>query len=228
MMAPEGVPTLRDYARMLRDAWLVILVATVLSASVAWLATSLVAPSYTATSRVFVTAPGPSSSRAALDGNRSSLVRVESYVQLAESEQVLRRVIVELGVNITPAELASQVTVVATPGSALIEIAATSNAAEGARDLANALALNLIQLVSEVDLGIDGPVSDVTLIDDASVPSATSQLASNLVFGAGVGMFVSAVLVVASGLRRDVIDSRRQAENIARERNRQWGWERCG
>ena len=88
--------------------------------------------------------------------------------------------------------------------------------------------LNLMQLVSEVDLGIDGPVSDVTLIDDASVPSATSQLASNLVLGAGVGMFLSAVLVVASGLRRDVIDSRRQAENIARERNRQWGWERCG
>jgi capsular polysaccharide biosynthesis protein len=216
MIAPTGVPSLRDYGRMIRDGWVLILAATMLSAGAAWLANSLVTPSYTATSRVILTAPGPSSPRAALDGNRSSLVRVESYAHLAVSEQVLRRVIVDLQLPATPQELASDIAVVPTPGSTLIDISATMDDAETSRDIANSVAINLIQLVSEIDLGADGPVSEVTLIDEATLPAATSERTSNLVLGAGFGLALSVVLVIASGVRRDAIDSREQVEDIVR------------
>ena len=216
MIAPTGVPSLRDYGRMIRDGWVLILAATMLSAGAAWLANSLVTPSYTATSRVILTAPGPSSPRAALDGNRSSLVRVESYAHLAVSEQVLRRVIVDLQLSATPQELASDIAVVPTPGSTLIDISATMDDAEASRDIANSVAINLIQLVSEIDLGADGPVSEVTLIDEATLPAATSERTSNLVLGAGFGLALSVVLLIASGVRRDAIDSREQVEDIVR------------
>jgi capsular polysaccharide biosynthesis protein len=216
MIAPTGVPSLRDYGRMIRDGWVLILAATMLSAGAAWLANSLVTPSYTATSRVILTAPGPSSPRAALDGNRSSLVRVESYAHLAVSEQVLRRVIVDLQLSATPQELASDIAVVPTPGSTLIDISATVDDAETSRDIANSVAINLIQLVSEIDLGADGPVSEVTLIDEATLPAATSERTSNLVLGAGFGLALSVVLLIASGVRRDAIDSREQVEDIVR------------
>jgi capsular polysaccharide biosynthesis protein len=214
MIAPVGAPRLKDYGRMLRASWALILAATVLSLAGAWLATSLVAPSYTASSRVFVSAPGPTTTRAAMEGNRSSMMRVESYVQLTLSEQVLRRVIVELGLPMGPAELKRDVVVTPMPGSALFDITATSDSGEQARDIANSLATNLIQLVEEIDLGANGPVSDVTLIDAAAVPEPESTLVGNLIVGGGMGLVVSCVLVIASGVRRDAIDHRDEVEYI--------------
>lgn len=210
-------PALKDYGRMVVGGWSLILAATLLSLGAAWLASSLTAPSYTASSRVFLSAPGPSSPRAAMEGNRSSLVRVESYVNLVKSEQVLRRVIVDVGLDLSPEELGAAVVVVPTPGSALIDIVVTTEDAEQARDVANSAALNLIQLTQEIDLGRDGPVSAVTLIDAASLPSATSTLSSDLTLGGGVGFAIGAVLVIARGVRRDDIFARSQVEDIVRD-----------
>ncbi|OZD58524.1 hypothetical protein CH263_25055 [Rhodococcus sp. 06-1059B-a] len=214
MITPVGVPTLRDYGRMLVRGWALILAATVLSVAAAWIADSVVAEKYTATSRVFLTAPGPSSPRAAMEGNRSSLVRVESYVGLATSEQVLRRTIVDVGLPVSPDDLKADLLVVSTPGSALIDISATQDDPTRARDVANSVALNLIQLAEEIDLGANGPVSEVTLIDAAGVPSPPSTLMSALVLGGAMGATVAAVLVVGAGVRRDSIDSRRQVTDL--------------
>lgn len=219
MITPAGVPTLRDYGRMIRDGWALILAATILCLGGAWLATSMVAPTYSSSSRVFVTAPGPTSPRAAMEGNRSSLVRVESYVQLATAEQVLRRVILDQRLPIEPADLKSDLVVLPTPGSALIEITAVADTADGAQGIANSVALNLIQLTEEIDLGVDGPVSAVTLIDPASLPRdpIAPKLTSNLILGGGMGIAVSVVLVLAAGIARDAISSRTQIEAIMRE-----------
>ena len=219
MIAPAGVPTLKDYGRMLRAGWALILAAAVLSTGAAWLATYLVEPSYTASSRVFVTAPGPTSPKASAEGNRSSLVRVESYVELATGEQVLRRVIVSEGLTVEPAELKKDITVLPSPGSALIDISVVNADAEQARDIANSVAVQLIKLVGEIDLGANGVVSEVTLIDAATTPSSatTPVLTSNLVLGAGMGLLLGSVLVLAFGIARDSIDHRDQIEDIVKQ-----------
>ncbi len=201
---------------MIRDSWALVLAATLLALGGAWLATVFVAPTYTATSMVFVSAPGPSSPRAALDGNRSSLARVESYAELTTSEQVLRRTIVQLHLSMEPEELKKDVLVLPTPGSASIEVAVTADTGDTARDIANALATNLIQVIEEIDLGSDGPVSTVTLVDPAVVPGSpsTPKQTDNLLLGGGMGFVVSCVLVVVYGVRRDTIQYRDQAEYI--------------
>lgn len=216
MIAPTGVPTLKDYGRILLSGWVLILVAGLLSAAVAWLATSLVEPSYTAAARVFVTAPGSPSPKNSLDGNRGSLVRVESYVQLATGEQVLRRVIASQDLPIEPAELKQDITAVPSPGSALIEITVVNSDAEVARDVANSVAVNLIQLVREIDLGADGPASELTLVDAATTPgSPTGPVrTSNALLGACMGVVLASVLVLARGISRDSIDHRDQIEQL--------------
>ena len=218
MIAPTGVPTLKDYGRILLSGWALILAAAVLSAGVAWLATQLVDPTYTAASRVFVTAPGPPSPRASTEGNRSSLVRVESYVVLATGEQVLRRVIASQGLPVDPETLKNDITVVPTPGSALIEISVVNSDAEQARDIANSVAVQLIKLVGEIDLGVDGAVSEVTLVDAATTPDSatTPKLTSNMILGGVMGSVLSSVLVLAFGIARDSIDHRDQVENIVK------------
>ena len=219
MIAPTGVPTLKDYGRLLLSGWALILAAAVLSAGVAWLATYLVEPSYTAASRVFVTAPGPPSPKNSLDGNRGSLVRVETYVQLATGEQVLRRVIASEGLPVEPDVLKQDISVVPSPGSALIDISVVNADAVLARDIANSVAVQLIKLVGEIDLGADGPVSVLTLVDAATTPSsATSpQVKSNMMLGAGMGVVLGGVLVLALGIARDSIDHRDQIEHLVKQ-----------
>ncbi|QIH99432.1 hypothetical protein BH92_05730 [Rhodococcoides fascians A21d2] len=216
MIAPAGVPTLKDYGRILLSGWALIVAAAVLSAGVAWLATSFVEPSYTAASRVFVTAPGPPSPKNSLDGNRGSLVRVESYVQLATGEQVLRRVIASEDLPIEPAELKKDITAVPSPGSALIEISVVNADADRARDIANSVAVQLVKLAAEIDLGADGPVSQLTLVDAATTPSsATSpKRTSNAMLGGVMGIVLGSVLVLARGISRDSIDHRDQVEQL--------------
>ena len=220
MIAPAGVPTLKDYGRILLSGWALIAAAAVLSAAVAWLATSFVEPSYTAASRVFVTAPGPPSPKNSVDGNRGSLVRVESYVQLATGEQVLRRVIASLDVPMEPAELKNDITVVPSPGSALIEMSVVNDDAELARDIANAVAVQLVRLVGEIDLGVDGPVSQLTVVDAAITPGAATgpTRTSNAMLGGVMGVVLGSVLVLARGISRDSIDHRDQVEQLLGER----------
>lgn len=216
MIAPVDAPTLKDYGRMLVRGWTLILAATVLSAAAAWAASFLVEPTYTAVSRVFVTTPGPPSTRASLDGNRAALVRVESYVELVTGEQVLRRVIVQQGLTVTPDELANAITVTPSPGSALIGISVVDADPEAARDIANSVAVQLIGLTDEIDIGADGPVSQMALVDAAIAPdSATSpQPIGNMMLGAGMGAALAAVLVLGWGIARNSIDHRDQVENI--------------
>ncbi|MEW2017720.1 GNVR domain-containing protein [Rhodococcus sp. NPDC076796] len=219
MIAPTGVPTLKDYGRILLSGWAAILAAAVLSAGVAWLATQFVEPTYTAASRVFVTAPGPTSPRALTEGNRSSLVRVESYVVLATGEQVLRRVIASQGLPVEPDELKQDITVVPTGGSALIEISVVNSDADQARDIANSVAVQLIKLVGEIDLGANGAVSEVSLIDAATTPDSvtTPKPTSNMILGGVMGSILGSVLVLAFGIARDSIDHRDQVENIVKQ-----------
>lgn len=219
MIAPTGVPTLKDYGRILLSGWASILAAAVLSAGVAWLATYLVEPSYTAVSRVFVTSPGPPSPKNSLDGNRGALVRVESYVELATGEQVLRRVIASQDLPVEPDVLKQDITVVPSPGSALIDISVVNADAEQARDIANSVAVQLIKLVGEIDLGVDGPVSVLTLVDAATTPGAatTPQVKSNVMLGAGMGVVLGGVLVLALGIARDSIDHRDQVEHLVKQ-----------
>lgn len=219
MIAPTGVPTLKDYGRILLSGWALILAAAILSAAAGWLATQLVEPTYTAASRVFVTAPGPTSPKNSLDGNRGSLVRVETYVQLATGEQVLRRVIASQGLPLEPEALKNDITVVPTPGSALIEISVVNSDAEQARDIANSVAVQLIKLVGEIDLGANGAVSAVTLVDAATTPDqvTTPKPTSNMILGGVMGTILSSVLVLAFGIARDSIDHRDQVENIVKQ-----------
>ena len=220
MIAPAGVPTLKDYGRILLSGWASILAAAVLSAGVAWWATSFVEPSYTAASRVFVTAPGPPSPKNSLDGNRGSLVRVESYVQLATGEQVLRRVIASEDLPIEPAELKKDITVLPSPGSALIEISVVNADAERARDVANSVAVQLVKLAGEIDLDADGPVSVLTVVDAATTPGSASspKRTSNAILGGVMGVVLGSVLVLGRGISRDSIDHRDQVEQLLGER----------
>lgn len=221
MRPPVGVPRLRDYARMLRRGWRVILAATVLSAGAGVLAAGLLTdPVYAATTRVFAIVPGDAQTHAAYEGNRGSSVRMQTYVQLATSTIVTQRTIDELGLDETPAELAEHITATPTPGdlsrfsyplSVLLDVQVTGSDPGRTVDVANAVGRNLIAASQELEWHDDQPGPELVPVDAAtSAHDVAKPWYTNAGIGAAWGLALSVLAVLAFGAARDSVLARDQ------------------
>lgn len=133
--------TLRDYIRVFRRRWLIIVACVLVAAGVTWIAssdadTSRQPTGYSATSTLLVgtapTAPGATGPQAG-----SNLSRVALFVTTGEIPQ---RAAAALGVQDDPAVLASRVTVEADSAAGALKITATASEAARAAALANVFA----------------------------------------------------------------------------------------
>jgi capsular polysaccharide biosynthesis protein len=216
---PVDVPRVRDYFHIIAGGWLVILVATVLSAgAVVAYDRYVAAPVYVASTQLFAQVPGDAMVHAAYEGNRGSSVRIETYTQLATSTMVTLRTIDELGLPDTPAQLAKRIKVVSVPDtlsqfaypmSVLLKVQVSGSNPDGTVDVANAVARNLSAATQELEwTGTEsGPL--LVIVDDAkSATEAHPSLLSNAAVGGGIGLALSCLVVLGLGIARDRVLSR--------------------
>jgi capsular polysaccharide biosynthesis protein len=215
MKPPTPVPQVRDYLRIVAKYWLVIVAATVLSAAAGRFAQRSTEPTYVATTRVLVVAPGSAEVFDAYYGHLAAAGRAVSIGQLAKNPQVAKRTIDQLQLHETPAELVKRITTVVR--DAVIEITVTGDTPELARDTANSVLYNLMAVTDEVgDLGKSG--TDVVVVDAASgVSDARAPLARYLQLGAGLGFGLSVLMVIAYGRTRGAVLSEDQVARIVDE-----------
>jgi capsular polysaccharide biosynthesis protein len=206
MRPPQLAPRVRDYGRLLVASWLVIVCASVLSAAAGLWVCARLAPTYTATAQLFATIPGDASTRTAYNGEQNALTRMDSYQRLATSAQVLGRTIQGLSLPVTPAELAGAVSATIEPGSVLLRISVSGPDGDTARDTANLLARNLIEVTRNLDTSGGTVTAELVLIDSATTSTrAQPAWAEYLVLGAALGAFTSSVLMLARGSRRAAV-----------------------
>lgn len=228
MRPPVDVPRVRDYLHMVARGWLVILVATILSAAAVVAGDRyLQDPVYAASTQLFAVVPGDAQTHSAYEGNRGSTVRIETYAQLAISTIVTQRTIDELGLPDTPAQLAKRISVrsvpdtlsrFAYPMSVLINVQVTGNDPNRTVDVANAVARNLVAATQELEWSGSASGPALVLIDDAkSAKNAGRSWLSNAGIGAAVGLVLSCLAVIAIGTRRDKVLSREQLGHVAKQ-----------
>jgi capsular polysaccharide biosynthesis protein len=221
--APLDVPRVRDYVTMLARGWAIILVATVLSAGAALCAQQLTrTPAYTASVQLFAVVTGDPGVHSAAYGGMGSTARMDTYVQLAKSTMVMQRTIDDVGLDVSAPELAANVGASATPGvisplgrpmSALLRVQVTGSDPDTTVMTANALAANLIALSQELEwteselgdeIQFTGPAAELVPIDPASAAQEVpAPLARSAALGAGLGLALSSVLVLASAISRE-------------------------
>ena len=233
MKAPVDVPRVRDYLTMLGRVWLLILVATLVSAGAAVGATQLRKTTYSASSLVFASVAGDSSVFATYAGGIAANNRIPGYVLLAKSRLVMQRTIKELDLKTTPEELASRVTATWEPGgvnawnranSALLRIAVTDRDPNLVVKEANSVAANLMGLSRELEWH-ESKITDEIQYKGASAELVPVYAASSahrvvppiltpLLIGAGVGLGVSTLLMLAVEIARDTVATRGQLKYI--------------
>lgn len=211
--------TLRDYLRILRQNWILIVACLLVGIAIGTSYGLLTTPSYQASTKVHVMVRGSSSGLGELNqGNNYARQATQSYVHVVTTSLVLDPVIAELGLDTTASKLASQVNASAAANSVVITITATDTNPVLASQIANEVAASFTQAVtSEIEARGDEASSPVVIetLQAARVP--TNPVSPNLRLNLIMGTIAGLIIGIALAALRYVLDTRiRSVEDLER------------
>jgi capsular exopolysaccharide synthesis family protein len=208
---------LRDYMRLVRRHWILIVASTLAGILVSGAASVLTKPTYTAETQLFVAIQSSGSAQDLQLGNNFSQARVQSYVKTVESPAVLQPAIDSLGLPVTAEELATHVKATTETSTVLINIAVSDTSAVQAAAMSQAVADSLIKVVDTLERPRTGGSSPVSLsvIKPAKAPLEPSAPSTKL--NLLLGFLVGLALGVAASILRTTLDSRIRGEADLRQ-----------
>ena len=198
---------LKDYIRVIRKRWQIIVAVTLVVLAGAALATALSPKVYEATTRLFVSTSGSSDSSALLSGSNFTQQRVKSYADVITTPNVLDPVIKELQLNTTAAKLGDQITATVPLDTVLIEVAVQNTNPRVAAEVADAVGRQFTSTVADlesVNKGQPSPVK-VTVVSAPTVP--TTPISPKPVRNLALGVVLGLLLGLGLALLRDLLDT---------------------
>jgi receptor protein-tyrosine kinase len=190
-----------------RNRWLTILV-TALIIVLAALAYSVAqTPLYQASTRLFISTTSGSSASDLYQGNLYSQGRVLSYTQLVMGETLAQRTIDRLGLDMTAQELKEKVTAKSKPNTVLVDVSVLDASPVQARDIANAMSDEFVQVVRELETPTRGakPEARVVVEQRASIPA--KPLVPKTFRNLALGIIVGILSGFGIALLRDQLDN---------------------
>jgi capsular exopolysaccharide synthesis family protein len=207
---------LRDYLRILRRRWPIILTCLVIVVAVAGALTAQATKEYKSTAQLFISTSTSTSSSDIYQGSLASTQRVASYADLVTGAELAERVIERLGLASTPDELAEKVTAEAVPETVLLNISVNDPDPDRAKALTTAYSAELSELVSELETppGQTTPLLKATVVDSANLPS--SPVSPQPVRNLGLAVVLGLLLGLGLAILREVLDtSVKTADDVA-------------
>ncbi|MGV1034624.1 MAG: polysaccharide biosynthesis tyrosine autokinase [Microbacteriaceae bacterium] len=200
---------IRDFLRILRKSWAIILGFAMLGTAIGLVYALLQKPIYSASSKVFVSTQTADTIGELAQGNTFSVQRVKTYSDLATTPAVLNPVIDDLGLNVSASELSTQISATAPSGTSLIDISVQDTDPAFAADVANAVAASLAQTVQKLEKSSDNSsVSPIKLtpVQTALVPS--TPISPNIRMNAVLGLLLGMTAGIGVGVLRHLLDTR--------------------
>lgn len=196
-----------DALRGIRRHWRLIVAITLSSLAILAIWTARTTPTYEATSQLFVSTPGGTTSDL-LQGSSFAQRQVATYADLITTPAVLAPVIEDMSMDITPAQLASRTRANVPAGTVLIDISVRSSDPEEAAELSNAISNQFTETIQELETVQEGDPSPVkaTVVQAAVVPS--SPISPNPVRNLLFGCFLGLSLGIAISLLRELFETR--------------------
>ena len=208
---------LRDYLTVLRKYWLSIVALTIAGVAVAAGVSLLTTPIYTAQTSVFLSVRGGDSAADLVQGANYATTQVRSYAQAVTTPAVLQPVIDELGLKLTPAQLAEDVSTTIPTNTAFIEISVNDTDAVQSATIAQKVSESLVATVQKLSPTDTNGAQTVaaTIMTPATVP--TSWTSPRVTLNLALGLLVGLALGVGQALLRNVLDlSIRTEDDVAR------------
>lgn len=195
--------TFAEYFVLLQRRWRVWLTGLLLGLVAAGVVSAIAPTRYTATSLSFVTVAETidgAGQGEIFQGSQFAVQRVKSYAPLVKSPDVLQPVINRMHLDITVHDLGRRVSVSSAPETVLLDVAVTDPDPVLAAQLADAISLQLGQVIEELEMPQEKTVSNVkvSLARPAPVPTQPSspRVVLNLLLGGMLGLAVGLVAAV--------------------------------
>ena len=218
MRREDRLLTLVDVVRVFQRFWALIVVTLAVGLATAAVALLLLPPTYTSESRLFVSTQSLGTADELLQGSTYTQARMLSYARIASDPIVLDPVIERLGLEVTAEELASTVSATAERDQLIIDIEADAGTAVGAADIANAVADELAEVITEtIEAPVAGsdPLVSVTVVKYAA-PSEEPSWPVMWMFLV-VGGVAGALLGIGIAFLLSALDTRvRNLDDISR------------
>jgi receptor protein-tyrosine kinase len=194
-----------ELVQVVRRRWITIAAMTLLGLAAAAVYCFATTPIYQSTARVFISTDVSDPDKAFLAGAFGQ-TRAASYADIANSEQLMKKVIARLDLNLTPAQLKSKISANAVGTTVIIELHAQDPDPRVAQQLAQAEATEFVTYIADVETpaGASAPVK-ATIVDSANYDSSPVEpkTALYLIIAAILGMVIGAALALV----RDLLDT---------------------
>lgn len=197
---------LRDYLRIARRRWLLILGSVIATVAVAALVTSQTTPQYASTARVFISTT-PSNSTDAYQGGLFSEQRVSSYADLISGLELSQRVIDELKLDMSAGTLASKINAAVVPDTVVLKITVTDPSPIQAQRINDAVVEQLQKFVGELETppGKEVPLLKGTVVDSPRLPG--SPVSPQPVRNIGLALVLGLLLGFGLAVLREILDT---------------------
>jgi polysaccharide biosynthesis transport protein len=198
---------LRQYLRVLRARWRIVLLCTAValgaSAAAAWTQT----PKYAAHLKLFVSTKDGTDAAAALQGGQFGQQRVKSYADIVSSPGVVEGVRRQLGLGMSADAVASEISASAPLDTVLVNVTVTDVDPVRARDIANAVGSQFASLVRTLETpdGQDVSPVKVSVVAPAALPDA--PVSPNKSLDLALGLLIGLALGIAGAVLRDTLDT---------------------
>ncbi|MGO2748737.1 MAG: polysaccharide biosynthesis tyrosine autokinase [Pseudoclavibacter sp.] len=202
---------LRDYLRILHKNWIIILICTLAGVAGGAGVSLLQTPKYSATAELYVSVRSSDGTEAQALNQGTTFARqaVQSYTTVVNKEIVTSRVIDEMGLDLSPAELAAKIKASNQVNTVVIEVTVVDEDPQMAANLANSVSSNFISVIVDELEKPEGSAPSLVKIEpvqSASVPSTpiSPRVPINVLVGAALGL----LLGLGIAFLRQVIDTR--------------------
>lgn len=213
-----GALNLQDFLKVLRNGWLIITITTAVAVAGAAAYSLLTTPLYQASTRLFVSTTSGSSLSDIYQGNRLSQERVISYAELLKGETLAQRTIDKLGLDMTARSLQANVEAAAKPDTVLIDVSVMDPSPVRARDIANTLSDEFVNMVRELETPESGAIPDSRVVVEqrASIPARPEipMTSRNIAAGLALGLLAGIGLAVLRELLDNTVKDRETLEAI--------------
>lgn len=193
---------LRHYLRALRKFWWVLLVPALLGAGFGAVVVARQAPSYQASMSFFVRTVGDTSANGQFAGDQFAQRRVNSYVALLSTDRLAKAVIDTAHLDLTTEQVSKMISGSGDVNTVLLTATVTTGSEELSMQVADALAVQFVRMVNEVEKNTGTSGVSVDLVSGPSVePVATRPIMKIGLFG-----FLGALVGLAAALVLDMRD----------------------
>jgi capsular exopolysaccharide synthesis family protein len=208
---------LRDYFRILVKRWRLLLIPTLLCVAAGVGTTVAATPIYQASAQLFISVQAGTDVTSLAQGNSFSQGRVPSYAEIVTSPSVTRAVVDQLKLDITPEQLAGQITAEVPPSTVLINLSVTDTQAKRAADIANAVAKRFATVVEELERPVGTGRTPVKLSVTQPARSPDSPVAPKPAQNISLAFLLGLSLGVGLAVLRESLDtSVKSTDDLAR------------